>query len=243
MRIWESTHPIPHLDAVLWPTGAIENHGEHLPLGTDTLIASALAERVSLKLEKKGLRASVLPPLWFGYHWSTAHLRGTISVDPRTLIEYAYNVIVSVFNSLRPRAFVIINGHGGNEEPLEIALKEALKVVGPGFKGALISWWKYSDVIKEVFPDWEGGHADEVETSLMLAIEPALVKLERAKDIKGKKYKLRDLAKARELFSEGTVGKPSRARKELGETLLELLSQKISEEIASELRGPIEGVE
>ncbi len=243
MKIWEAFHPLSHLDVLLWPTGAVENHGEHLPLGTDTMIANAIAERVALKLEKKGLKAALLPPLWFGYHWSTAHLKGTISVSPTTLIEYAYNIIVSSFNSLRPEVFIIINGHGGNEEPLEIALKEALKTVGPGFRGALISWWRYTDIINELFGGWEGGHADEVETSLMMAINPSLVRLEKAKDVKGERSKLRDIGKAREVFSEGVVGKPTRAKKELGETLLELLSQRIADDIARELRRPIEGVE
>lgn len=77
-------------NTIILPVGSTEQHGTHLPVGTDTMVAIALAESAARKAE-----VLVAPPLWFG--WSPHHmvLPGTITIRPEILIEVVYDVVKS----------------------------------------------------------------------------------------------------------------------------------------------------
>ena len=103
-------------DVVIIPVGSTEQHGTHLPLGTDSMVAIALAEDAA-----KEAGALVAPPIWFG--WSPHHMAypGTITIRPETLIE----LIMDVCRSLIYHGFhrvIVLNGHRvANMAPLTIA--------------------------------------------------------------------------------------------------------------------------
>ncbi|MFZ7103269.1 MAG: creatininase family protein [Peptococcaceae bacterium] len=160
---------------VIIPVGSVEQHGYHLPLGTDTYVALTLAEDAA-----EQTNTVITPPLWFG--WSPHHmvLPGTVTIRPEILIELLYDVISSLQEHGFTR-FVLINGHRIVNVPwMQIAAERAqrlLKVKVYIFDPAYMS----KNIVKELgFGPL--GHADEIETSHMMYRYPELVFLERAKD-------------------------------------------------------------
>jgi len=131
-------------DLLVVPLGATEQHGPHLPLGTDTIIASALAA---------SLDAVVAPALPYGSSGEHAGFAGTLSIGREALIT----VLVELVRSSAFARVVFVSGHGGNAEPLAAAVRR-LRDEGHDV-------WAWS-------PAWGGdAHAGRTETSLMLALD------------------------------------------------------------------------
>jgi len=160
---------------VIIPVGSTEQHGAHLPLGTDTLLAISLAEEVGRKT-----RVPVAPPLYFG--WSPHHLAlpGTISIRAEVLVE----VLFDIFRSLAEHGFdkfIVINGHRIVNIPwMQIAAERAqreLKV-----KVFLFDPAYASRSLREKLGFHGVGHAEDIETSHMLYCYPDLVHMDKAVD-------------------------------------------------------------
>lgn len=155
----------------VWPIGATEQHGPHLPNGTDVYILDGLKERV---VDELGADLSTvwLPPLVFGN--STEHLGypGTLSLSPETLMA----VVDDVCSSLRASGvtgLALLNGHGGNVGVLTTMVREVRH--RHGISTCLIR------PMSRLGPARHGGidmHAGELETSVMLALRPDLVHLD-----------------------------------------------------------------
>jgi creatinine amidohydrolase len=103
--------------AAIVPTGAVEQHGPHLPLNTDLLIAEAVAKEVAGSAE--GVTAE---PLAYGCSWHHTSFGGTVSVRTTTFISLVFDVCRSLSDS----GFVpvLLNGHHGNKAPLQVALAD-----------------------------------------------------------------------------------------------------------------------
>jgi creatinine amidohydrolase len=168
MRLVEMTSP--GLQALrdpvaLWPVGAVEPHGPHAPLGTDTLISVGMCERAAARLGD----AVVLPPLPFGVTRYGAAFAGAIGISEATL----HAVVLDVATAVREQGFrrlVIVNNHFEPEQvaTLRAAAEEA---------GAL-----YLDLVRRrnaqrLTDEFRRGscHAGRYETSLVLADAPELV--------------------------------------------------------------------
>jgi len=160
---------------VIIPVGSIEQHGYHLPLGTDSLVSIRLAEDAA-KLAK----AIITPPLWFG--WSPHHLAlpGTISIRAEVLIE----VLFDIMNSLATHGFdrfIIVNGHRIVNIPwMQIAAERAQRELG-----VKVAIYDPAWMMKEIADQLgfgEIGHAEEIETSQMLHAMPHLVQMKKVKD-------------------------------------------------------------
>lgn len=157
------------------PIGSTEQHGPHLPLGTDTLLAQEVARRVG---EATG--ALVFPPLPLGYAWVWRDIPGTLTVDEATLQQ----VIKDIAHSLHRqglRTLVLLNGHGANESALKYAVRELADEIP--MKVLHFSYFNHFGEAAAVVesPKWHGTfHACEVETSLMLAVRPDLVRMDLA---------------------------------------------------------------
>lgn len=158
-------------DAAILPVGATEQHGPHLATGMDTSLAVRLCAAVSRRTGVPSLPA--LP-----YGCSLGHSRrwpGTLSLRPATLIAVVTEIGDWLFGAGIRRLF-IVNAHVTNAAPLRCALEE-LRSRHEGFMVAVIGAAGLSPRVRRAFSadgaDW---HANAAETSLMMALDPALVR-------------------------------------------------------------------
>jgi creatinine amidohydrolase len=160
---------------VLLPFGALEQHGPHLPLGTDTATAVTVARELAERLD-----AVLLPPVHYGDTWNNAGYPGTVSLSPATVTAIAVDIGRSLA-AAGARALVIVNGDWGNRTPLYGAVRTlrtegaiaAIALDYPGMDEAI-------EAVRESAGAAPGlNHAEEVETSIILAIDPSLVHTDR----------------------------------------------------------------
>ena len=159
------------------PAGSLEQHGPHLPVITDTASASA-ASIAAARLVANDIPVAVLPGLWLGLSEHHLPFGGTISVD-----YAAYRAILdSIVRSLRAIGFarlLIVNGHGGNIDPLAVASRE-LAVAYDMPIVATTPWFLSPERIAAIFEsDTAPKHACEGETSVMMAIAGDIVKKDK----------------------------------------------------------------
>ncbi|MET9080877.1 mycofactocin biosynthesis peptidyl-dipeptidase MftE [Streptomyces sp. NPDC004237] len=145
---------------VLVPVGSVEQHGPHLPLDTDTVIARAVAERLAPLVE-----GVVAPALTYGASGEHQHFPGTVSIGTDALVT----TLVELGRSLSTWAgrVVFVNGHGGNL----VALERAVALLRAEGRRAV---WVPCAVAGA------DAHAGRTETSLMLFLDPSRVRLDRA---------------------------------------------------------------
>ncbi len=165
------------------PTGSLEFHGPHNPLGTDGLIISGIAERVASRT-----RAVLFPTVWFAHCPAhTAHFQGTLSIRPEVMTGYYEDILRGVLRAGFGRVFML-NGHDGNIAPG----RGAVSNVAHEFPEAALmfaSWWEFvsGEEMKQLglFHQSNGGHGHggPLETSAVAAFRPDLVHLDQAKDL------------------------------------------------------------
>lgn len=155
--------------------GAQEEHGPHLPLATDTLMAGELARRLAARLD-----AILLPPVPYGETWSTSGYPGTVTLSFATVQA----IVVDIGRSLQAQgvqALVLVNGHFGNRAPLEQA---ARTLHHEQFPVLLLDYPGLEQLAAELCDSTPAApgfyHADEVETSMVLVCAPDAVKMDRA---------------------------------------------------------------
>src|ERR1700754_2579987 len=162
----------------LLPAGSLEQHGPHLPVITDTASASAASIAAARLVAADPVPVAVLPGLWLGLSEHHLPFGGTISVD-----YAAYRAILeSIVRSLRAIGFarlLIVNGHGGNIDPLAVASRE-LAVAYDMPIVATTPWFLAREKLAPIF-EVDGGakHACEGETSMMMAIAGDIVKKDK----------------------------------------------------------------
>jgi creatinine amidohydrolase len=207
---------------VLAPIAACEQHSQHLPTFTDTLLATAVAEGVEGRLPEQVL---MLPTLWLGA--SAHHLRfgATLSAEVDTHITVLCDLLTPLLDD-GYRRLLVLNGHGGNIDTLHVALRR----LQPRYPDRLLtgaSYWEIAE--KELAALAEGsrkgmGHACEFETSMVLALRPDLVRREEIRDDPpGDDPALRGLYVAedmRQRSDHGAVGFPEKATAEKGRRML-----------------------
>jgi creatinine amidohydrolase len=203
----------------LVPVGATEQHGPHLPTGTDTIVATALCERASAITG-----APVLPAISVAcsYGHGTV-LPGTLSLSPELLAavvrQYAEWAATSGLSRL-----LFVNAHFGNAAALGIAT-DHLRLFRPDLRTGILHWWTLDpEVAREAVAEGDDVHAHRAETSIMLAVAPELVHLDRASgaDDPDRTDGLVFRYTAPALSTNGVTGRPSEASVELGERLLGL---------------------
>lgn len=192
---------------ILIPVGSTEQHGPHLPLNTDTLVAEEIAGRALHRTT--GLMLG--PTISITASGEHAGFAGTLSIGTEAMAQVAIELGRSADWAA---GVVFVNGHGGNHDALTQAV-ELLTTEGR----SVMSWW----------PKWrrrtDGGppdlHAGRIETSLMLAIDPGLVRFELAQS--GPGTRLDDLLPAlrsggvRSVSPNGVLGDPDGASGTEGE--------------------------
>lgn len=221
----------PYQTAVL-PVGSIEAHGMHVPYGSDTFHSAVIADRICEKAWQRGARPVLLPVIPYGVQGNTQHFPLTINVRQKH-IDTIVTDIISSLEFHRISSLVIVNGHGGND------FKPLLRDVYPKTKVfvCLVDWWKVgSDKAKEIF-EMSGEHADEMETSIDMALFGDLVHLEDSNDGSVNKSRFEAIEKgwvsiARPwhlVTKDSTHGDPRKATKEKGEKYVDLVVERLSE--------------
>jgi len=237
---WTDIQAMPDKEnvVIIQPIGAIEQHGPHLPLVVDSAIATAVLGKALTKLhtpETPYVPAYALPPLCYGKsneHW---HFPGTITLSATTLIAVLTEVAESLYRA-GFRKLVLMNAHGGQPQVMEIVARDLHQKYADFLVFPLFTW-KVPHNAKELISPQEaeyGLHAGDAETSLLLAILPDQVKMERSvkeypqdlpqDSLLSMEGKLPFAWVTRDLTVSGVLGDATVATKEKGEKLLDSVS-------------------
>lgn len=223
VSLGELTSPESNGSTVLLvPLGSVEQHGPHLPLSTDSMIASAVCSLVANTQVGDGVSATVAPCLSFGSSGEHEGFAGTISIGRHALRE----VLVELVRSARCWAdrIVLVSGHGGNVDAMVEAVR-LLRVEQP-----TVAWTTCAE------PDFDA-HAGHAETAMMLAIAPSTVHMDRA--VPGNKAPVAELWQALRaqgvagVSPNGVLGDPAGASAEEGRRMLARLSGRIARQLRS----------
>lgn len=230
---WTEIQAMPDKENVvlIQPVGAIEQHGPHLPLVVDAAIGVAVLGKALEKLDSS-IPAYALPTLYYGKsneHW---HFPGTITISAQTLLATLTEVAESVYRA-GFRKLVLMNSHGGQPQIMEIAARD-LHIKYEDFLVFPLFTWRVPNIASELLSPKEkqlGIHAGDAETSLMLSILPAQVKMELAvaeypsglpeDSLLSMEGKLPFAWAMRDLSHTGILGDPTVATKEKGDRILE----------------------
>lgn len=255
MRWEEMTAPeIAALDRattiVALPVGSVEQHGHHLPVGTDTMIATAVLHAVAGRFHH---RLVVLPPPWYGL--SAHHMRfaGTVTLPADLMIRLVEEIVASVV-AHGFRRIAVVNGHGGNGGVIDVLAS----TLGHRFYGqarivSLTYFQLARDEIAEFRESGPGGmgHACEFETAMMMHLRPELVHADRAVTVypdPGSPYlstdllagsKVRTFLDFKDLSPSGTLGDPSLATPEKGARFFQVVTDALARFLEDFARWPI----
>jgi creatinine amidohydrolase len=228
---------------VLAPIAACEQHSLHLPTITDTVLVTGVADGVEAQLHGSVLQ---LPTLWLGA--SHHHLRfgGTLSARVDTHVDILCDLVEPLLEDGYER-LLILNGHGGNVDTMQMALRR----LQPRWRERILAAASYWDLAAKELADLaEGsrkrmGHACEFETSMMLALRPELVQREQIRnDPPREDAALAGLFLADDMFQRtdhGAVGYPELASADKGRLFLAAAVERTAEVVQALLRRPLPG--
>jgi creatinine amidohydrolase len=199
--------------------GAVEQHGAHLPLLTDTVLSAGVARRIA-----EGLGAILLPPIAYGDAWNNEGFAGTLSIGPSTLRAIIEDIGRGL-HRMNVQGLVVINGHFGNREPIALAARALNETLN--FPVLHLDYPKLEAFATAICDSEPAAptfyHADEVETSMMLALAPESVDMARAEPEYPEFPETFGLEpmQLREFNHSGVFGDPRPSTAEKGEALLE----------------------
>jgi creatinine amidohydrolase len=216
---------------VILPIGAVEEHGEHLPLSTDSLQPEYIAEQLA-----KDLDILIAPPIRYGICNATKNFAGTITLSFNTF-QVLVQEILSELCRHGVKNIIVLSGHAGRVHMAALRVAgEAVIEKYPKIKLMLLS--DYDIIYKyqgDKFPAWDG-HAGSVETSRIMAIKPDLIKGS------GKMSKIdfppyRILPDLESYFPSGVMGDPGSASEYKGKDWNELVIKELKELINNMLES------
>jgi creatinine amidohydrolase len=219
---WQQAGAVSKEVVVLVPTGSCEQHGPHLPLFTDSLLATAAAEAVEARLPERVLLA---PCVWLGCSGHHLAFAGTLSAS---FAGYE-DALVQIAESLMPHGFTkffFLNGHGGNTDSNSVACRR-LRAENPDCAFGARGYFQYipDTVLREVMtgPLKTIKHACEAEASLMMHLHPGLVRQDKLRDdgLKADPPIEGLVLHFDELTEEGSYGYATQATAEKGRRLFE----------------------
>jgi creatinine amidohydrolase len=228
-----------NIELAILPWGATEAHNLHLPYSTDNIETDRITREAARKAFERGAEIIVLPIIPFGVNTGQLDIPVNININPSTQFAILKD-ITDVLNRHGIHKFLIVNGHGGND------FKQMIRELGFNFPEMFIATcnW-YQAVDQSRFFEEAGGHADEMETSLMLFLEPALVlPVRNAGKGDAKKFRINALnenwawseRKWSKVTKDTGVGNPAKATREKGEKYFNAVTDSLCE-LISDLAG------
>ncbi len=211
------------------PVAAIEQHGPHLPTGVDAMIMEGYLERV-LTLLPDDIDTLFLPLQNIGTSHEHIDFPGTLTLAPETLMHMLIDIGSSVSRT-GCRKLILVNSHGGNSSVLDLVARELRRQ--HHMLAVTVSWsqFGYPARLFDAEEIAHGIHGGDIETSLMLAFQPAWVRTENIADFPPSSLTMtRDFKwlnssrpagfgwMAQDLSPSGAMGAASRATREKGET-------------------------
>lgn len=221
------------------PVGSIEQHGNHMPVGTDTILVDAVAHLAARRVQDE-VPVLVTPPVWSGYSPHHMPFGGTITLEYDDMLDILEDICATAldngFDSL-----LLINGHGGNAS----LVSSATSTIGTQHPHVEVLGLTYFQLAAEFIDEIRDtelggmGHAGEFETSFMLHLRPELVKEEEMEGTNMDEpypQSIEDLVAGGPLsvyrdfteYSEsGAIGDPTGASAEKGAKIYELLGDEL----------------
>ena len=202
---------------ILVPVGSIEQHGPHLPLGTDSFLVDFIVEKIS-----DTLQIIKMPIIQFGPAFNSSSHAGTISISTRLLYDFLKGILLSLY-AQGFRVFYIFSGHA--EQSQLITLRELSEDFMQSKNDTLfhlLCTYHINKIVSKTFFDASNEfHAGAIETSLMLYLKPKLV--DRSKFNFGKKeipeHKI--VKDKKKYWKSGVYGDPRNASEELGKKIFD----------------------
>jgi creatinine amidohydrolase len=236
---WREVDEIERSCVVLIPTGSLEQHGPALPLFTDTLLVTAVAEQIERQMPDRVL---LTPTLWLGGSEHHMAFAGSLTND---LVAFAQS-IESLIESLVPHGFTkfyVLNGHGGNATSISLALRN-LKVRHRNLTFGSTAYYSYCDeVVAKLMegPQKTLGHSGEAETSLVMHVAPELVRSDKLRtDGLTTEPPVRGLVSHfDEVTDEGVMGFARYATADKGKTIFEAAVKGVVQELSAIVDGYI----
>lgn len=229
---WPDVAALPRSTPVVFPIAAMEQHGRHLPIATDSLLTAEIARRAEAAL---GTRILFAPLVWLGNSHHHMDFPGTLSAEPRTYVDLLCGLLENYLAHGFTR-LVLLNGHGGNDVPGRQAVFEVRQRHRDrhDLLLLLLTYWKAGEgaASHPGLKQTAMGHACEWETSMVLRLAPHLVKDHRQVVPQepgdgfapaGRGWTMRERSR------HGHVGDPRDATAEKGEALLATFARGVAE--------------
>jgi len=233
---------------VFIPCGALEQHGPHLPLGTDALLSTAVAESAAEKTH-----GIVAPALSYGYKSQPKsgggqHFKGTTSLDGNSLSQLIRDVVRELSRQ-GANQIVIVNGHYENQWFLTEGIDLALRDVGihSSLRVMRLEYWDFldSEILDTVFPEGFPGfaleHAAVIETSLMLHYYANLVRIDLIPDVPPAEFPAYDTFPLRPewVHPSGVLSSAKAASAEKGALMADYIANSIAAAVQQEFLGEL----
>jgi creatinine amidohydrolase len=237
MTFEEAEEAFSSADFLIIPVGSHEQHGLHLTLDVDTI----LAEEISMKVIEEAfpeIKILLLPSIPYGISEHHMHFSGTISLKPDTMMKILTDIIESISRH-NVKNIIILNGHGGNRDSINIISSELQRKFDLNIF-LINTFWEYAiqklklnDNITDYY-----GHACEVETSFIMYLAPNRLRPEKIiKPVIPDKFKYVDNSipwlkfNTAKYFEEntdtGALGDPTKSSKNFGKKIIEYVVNKI----------------
>lgn len=233
---WSDIQAMPDKEnvVIIQPIGAIEQHGYHLPLAVDAAIGGAVLGKALEQLAPE-IPAYALPSLDYGKSNEHLHFPGTITLSSQTLISVLMEVGESIYRA-GFRKLVLMNSHGGQPQIIEIVARDLHQRYADFIIFPLFTW-RVPNIAADLLTLQErelGIHAGDAETSLLLALLPDYVEMDRAvaeyppplpeNSLLSLEGKLPFSWVTRDVSQSGVIGDPTTATKEKGDRILNSLA-------------------